>query len=511
MSFILNFQNGNQHPVRISEGLTENIGFTFLGEAGTKKTIEKFLTSDPEVIRERQMLFYDLLETEELVEFIGTLAEKIELIIQLESEKPSLRNRGTNESMFSSFRELLSFIECIDFILENEKGFRGKVKADGIHTLFDKAREIAGAEWYQSAKLYIEKMCEEIKDIQSVTIGINLDAQLGVLEAGIVSVNPKKFTTNTLLDKMFAKNISEKDYICIAPIAARELRNSGVSMQIFNGRLYAAMSEIVGKSLKKIKQYLYDNLSSNTYFLLDSYDELKFIATCAHYLLSMKAAGMPLCLPEISDHYKIEGLYNPNLVGTVPAVNIVKNDVSFDENGKIFILTGANSGGKSIYLRSVGIAQILFQLGLPIPARNADMEICSEIFSLFSSKVSDTHGGRFENECKGLLEFYKETTENSLILLDEMFASTSSFEGTIVAARVLKYFAQTGCKCIYTTHMHDLISEIEAINAEPNIKSRVDGLSAEMINRTATYKIKRCRESYYGYAEEICKKYGFDF
>ena len=164
-----------------------------------------------------------------------------------------------------------------------------------------------------------------------------------------------------------------------------------------------------------------------------------------------------------------------------------------------------------MYLRSVCIAQILFQLGLPIPARKADMKLCSEIFSLFSSKVSDIRGGRFENECKEFLAFYKEITEKSLILLDEMFSSTSSFEGTVIAARVLKYFAQVGCKCIYTTHMHDLIPEIEAINAEPNIKSRVDGLSAELINRTATYRIKRCRESYHGYAEEICKKYGFDF
>ena len=89
------------------------------------------------------------------------------------------------------------------------------------------------------------------KKFKAWTVGINLDAQLEVLEAGIVSVNPKKFTTNTLLDKMFAKNISEKDYICIAPIAARELRSSGVSMQIVNGHLYAAMSEIVGKSIKK--------------------------------------------------------------------------------------------------------------------------------------------------------------------------------------------------------------------------------------------------------------------
>ena len=134
MSFLLNSSSGNQHPVKISDGLIENIGFTFLGEAGTKKTIENFLTSDPYLIRYRQTFFHDLLETEELVEFISVLAEKIEPIIQLESEKMSLENRRTNENIFSSFRELLFFTECVD--LWNKKYGQNPVVAYIVNSLF---------------------------------------------------------------------------------------------------------------------------------------------------------------------------------------------------------------------------------------------------------------------------------------------------------------------------------------------------------------------------------------
>ena len=163
-------------------------------------------------------------------------------------------------------------------------------------------------------------------------------------------------------------------------------------------------------------------------------------------------------------------------------------------------------------MRQVALIVILAQAGFFVPADSADLCITDRVFTRVGAS-DDLHTGRstFMVEMSEVSYILNNATDRSLILLDEMFSSTSSFEGTVIAARVLKYFAQVGCKCIYTTHMHDLIPEIEAINAEPNIKSRVDGLSAELINRTATYRIKRCRESYHGYAEEICKKYGFDF
>lgn len=513
MSFILNpeFDDVSNSNIKISDTLIDNLNLGFMNKAGRFDIIAKYLTMNAEVISYRQQLFDDILKNGELLSFMECLLEKVEPLVHLKAMGRQMQISGDNEMLFSAFRELLFFTECIDFILEGEKKLRAKTTSAGIHLLFDRASEIAGEEWYQNAKLYIEKTCEEIKEIKSVTLGINLDVQLGVAEVGLVSINPQKFTTNTLLDKMFAKKITDKNYICIESVGARELKNAGVSLQIINNALYNAMSETVGKTLRKIRRSLYDQISRNTYFLLGIYDDLQFISMCMYYALSMQGAGMPLCIPKISGKYKIVGLYNPNLVGSMKSVKIVKNDASFDEQGKIFILTGANSGGKSVYLRSIGIAQVLFQLGLPVPAKEAEMQICNEIFSHFSAKVNDRSGGRFENECKSILQFYKEITENSLVLLDEMFSTTGASEGTIIATRVLKHFAKVGCKCVYTTHIHELTSKIDEINSQEDVKSKVDGLAVEMINGEYTYRINRCRESYSSYAEEVCKKYGLDF
>ena len=482
-----------------------------MGVAGKYDVICKYLTFDAEVIRYRQRLFGTLLSDSEMCLFMETLLEKTEAIMQLKAMEHERRNARDNETIFTEFRELLFFTEYIDYITENDEKFREKTKYTGLTVLFDNAADISKEEWFISAKEYIKKTCEAIKDIQSVTVGFNLDAQLGVAEAGIISLNSRKFTTNTLLDKMFSKKVADEKYICIEPLGVREMKNAGVSLQVVNTALYNAMGEIVGKSLKKVKNDIYDRLSRSVFFLLDTYEDMKFISMCLFYTVYMQSSGMPLCVPEISDEYKIESLYNPNLVGNMQNINIVRNDVSFDDNGKIFVLTGANSGGKTVYLRSVGIAQILFQVGLPIPASRAKMQICTEIFSHFASKVNDAKGGRFENECENILKFYKEITENSLVILDEMFLTTGSSEGTVIACRVLKHFAQVGCKCIYTTNMNELAGEIDKINENKDSKSKVDGLSAEVINGNYTYRVRRVKESYGSYAEEICRKYGFDF
>ena len=150
----------------------------------------------------------------------------------------------------------------------------------------------------------------------------------------------------------------------------------------------------------------------------------------------MQACGLSVCFPEISNEYFIHDLYNPNFAGNIPCHNIIKNDITFDRNGQIYLLTGANSGGKTAFLRSVGISQVLFQLGLPIPAKSAKMKIFKNIFSHFASKVKDETGGRFENECRSILNFYNNISEDTLLLLDEMFSTTSSFEGTIIAEHV---------------------------------------------------------------------------
>jgi DNA mismatch repair ATPase MutS len=107
------------------------------------------------------------------------------------------------------------------------------------------------------------------------------------------------------------------------------------------------------------------------------------------------------------------------------------------------------------------------------------------------------------------MDFYNDISSDTLLLLDEMFSTTSSFEGGIISTHVLKKLALSGCKCIYTTHLHELAYKADEINASADIKSRIDNLSAQVTDGICTYKILRKRDNYGSLADAICKKYGF--
>lgn len=149
------------------------------------------------------------------------------------------------------------------------------------------------------------------------------------------------------------------------------------------------LNEITKGSLKKIRGALYTQFIQASEFLLELSGEIEFICICNQYILSMMAKGLPLCFPKASECQHISGLYSAELATYKAKSEIVANDVYFDDDGKPFILAGANSGGKSVYLRSIGIAQVLFQLGLPITAVPQWIFLKSTAWSFYFE--SETH------------------------------------------------------------------------------------------------------------------------
>ena len=86
------------------------------------------------------------------------------------------------------------------------------------------------------------------------------------------------------------------------------------------------------------------------------------------YITELKNNGAPYCFADTSSgRYYVKDAYSPVLLMHLKYDRIVTNDIAFDKNGIfVHILTGANSGGKSVYIQTIGIVQILFQLGLCI-------------------------------------------------------------------------------------------------------------------------------------------------
>ncbi len=494
--------------VQAEETFFEDVRMDFLFSQKEKYLIKLFFTSDERIIKRRGALFYEIIKNPSLMSFFAELRESIDGMQELcKSANKISPSAEENETLYYSFCEFQFFTEAIELICRK----LADSENESLRALYEKAEEVRAQAWYDNAKSYITDMKGKLRGIKSVTIGVNLDAQLVPKEAGIIAVNADACATNSLFDKLFCEKAKDKSLICIAPLGIHEARVEEKALASLKLGLYRAINDIMRASLKKIRKILREEFVRAAEFLFDIADEVKFIDISNKYILSMQAKGVPLCLPTAGETHFAEGFYNPEIVLSNKKCDIVANDIFFDKNGKIFILTGANSGGKSVYLRSVGVAQVIFQLGLPLPAKKAEMTIFESLFSCFRGRIKDKVGGSLENECKMVASICEKVTERSLVLFDEVFSTTSSYDACLIAEKVIEHFARTGCAALYVTHIHELIEYAGCINENPGIKSKIDFLSAGYAGGNRSYKIIREKCNYGSAAMDIFKKYGMEF
>ena len=206
-------------------------------------------------------------------------------------------------------------------------------------------------------------------------------------------------------------------------------------------------------------------------------------------------------------------LYNPRVALAIDD-EIVTNDFAFDDEARIFVLTGPNRGGKSVITVAVGASQALCQLGLPVPATSARISVADGIFTHFPEGADDTiDKGRLGEECARLKEIFDAVTPDSMILLDESLSSTGAYEATYIASEILSGFAALRCRGIFSTHLHDLAAGIADVNARSLERGgiKIDTLVAGIEEGRRSFKIYRAKPDGKSYAKDIADKYGLSF
>ncbi|MGI6203153.1 MAG: MutS-related protein [Eubacteriales bacterium] len=193
-------------------------------------------------------------------------------------------------------------------------------------------------------------------------------------------------------------------------------------------------------------------------------DEAAALEAAAAYVNAMRAKRLPLCYPTLTcggpAHY--EELYDLYLCASYyDAGAVVPNDVDLSHGG--ILVTGANNTGKTVFLRSVGTAQLLAQAGLPVIARNAAVRMRSGVFSLYAAAEKEfTEGndaGRFEQEVRLVAEMLDVIKPGALVLLNELFQTTAYAEGAEGLCGILRYLRSepVGVDYIAVTHLTDLV------------------------------------------------------
>ncbi len=189
--------------------------------------------------------------------------------------------------------------------------------------------------------------------------------------------------------------------------------------------------------------------------------QIGFYVGCANLYRSLKHLNMQVSFPHLcreEGHVDIRNLYEISM-----ALTTLKNPVdnSFDDFCKLHIISGANQGGKSTFLRSVGIAQVMMQAGMFVPAGYYEGRLYDNILTHFSRREDSTmNSGRLDEEMKRMDRIVNLITPESLVLLNESFASTTEKEGSQIAENIIQAFYDSGVHVFSVTHLFAFASRM---------------------------------------------------
>ncbi len=481
-------------------------------------SLSDFFTVSPEVIRYRQDVFADIAEFPEIAE---TLSRVVPVLLDIGELRRLAAGTavGTAEtqSYLFSITEIELYTSCISILHDGFAPLADKVKSEAFKTLATRINELTESEYYRDLNEKLTALTQRVRDIKSITVGVNLDSQLRPVYAGVLSINSRPFKSGEVIDKILRLDFRRDDMTCIAPLTPFMKGQSENQQYAAAHAFYSAINDVFKSSIHSWRRVIQMYVLDNTDFLLRIMPEIEFVVKASRVIAALKKRGMTLCRPEIRPAgeriLQFYNLYNP-VVALRINDEIVKNDLVFDDDAMIYILTGPNRGGKSVITCALGQAVAFAMLGMPVPADSAIISPADGIYTHFPTGSEDTiDKGRLGEECARLKEIFDRVTPYSLVLLDETLSSTGAYEAAYIAAEVLTGFAVLGCRCLFSTHLHELASKVDEINKNSAREGgvKVDNLVAGINDGQRNFKIRRAMPDGRSYARDIASQYGLSY
>ena len=496
----------------ISEETVESLGLAELIRL-KNSSLCSYFTTDADVIRYRADIFGDVLSVPEIA---ATFVKVLPILSDIgELRRMSTSSERTTDAYLLSLSEIELYISTVEILRDGLLPVRDRVKSASLRSLCDYVKTIAESAYYTELNQKLGELTNRVRDIKSITIGVNLDSTLSAEKCGVLSINPKPFKSGDTIDKILRMSFANDEYTLIAPLSPfakgqNDNQRSAMSIAVSN-----AIADVFKASVRSWKKIVQSYVLDNTNFLMEVMPEIEFVICATRLMEALRDKGLPLCTPTLRPMeeraFCAKGLCNP-AVALAIAEPSVENDFSFDENGMIYILTGPNRGGKSVITCAVGLAAAFCQLGMLVPARAFTFSPASGIFTHFPTESGDTvDKGRLGEECARLNDIFARCDAHAIILLDESLSSTGAYEASYIASEVLLGFAKVGCRTLFSTHLHSLAARADELNAESAAFSgtKIDTLVAKIAeDGTRSFKILRDRPDGRSYARDIAEKYG---
>lgn len=519
-------------------------------ESGMIMDVISMMTADPAVAEYRQKVFYDILRFPKFRERMVELFDRFEFMRSFGSNRLKIDEKTGIWHLLRRLDELNDYIVCVEAMQECLSEI--PIESKGLRGLKSHIDELYRDANFGEMKADIAALKIDSSEVRSLTVGINVNEKFEATGMGLISINNKPFKKSGIVSS-FADAVSSKNKIRegtdwngdmhyrpleSAPdfddtITSLLMEKSRIASKITNDETIARiadgdvlanstfyLSHIAGKMLDNLIRKLRDTLSKYAdvviFSIAEIIPEFVYYIRFAEFIEKYKSLGYSFCEAKVTDkdgtYMEARGFYNLKLaISGVENKDIVTNDLDFDKEHTVYILTGANRGGKTTVTQAVGLMQVLAQGGIFVPARSLDYKPVDCIYTHFPADEDKTLDlGRLGEECVRFKESFRSCTKKSLCLLNESFSTTSFEEGYYIAKDSVKALLKKSVRTIYNTHMHKLGTDIGEFNLE-NPDAKAASLIVQSEGGDRSFRIKLAPPEGMSHARDIAEKYGVTY
>ncbi|MCQ9163942.1 hypothetical protein [Arthrobacter sp. STN4] len=407
-----------------------------------------------EQIRYRQAVFADCLAQPDVVREIYGLA--VQAIVEERSIFRGSFSLTHNSSapLSTSITRLEAFLPILQRLRALTDEHAGRFTSKGFTRFFDTLRRELDEDYFQEISQHLGYL--RLRD------GVLMSARLGTGGQGIDYVlrAPRpdnrlfRFRRVMLNRPTFSHTVPPRDQA--GGQALGRLRDRGVNLA----------ANALGQSTDHIHG-----------FFTALRTELGFYVGCLNLHDQLTAKGEPECLPDPhpagTSVWSAQALFDPCLSLRLPG-RVQGNDLRAD--GKpLLVITGANQGGKSTFLRSLGLAQLMMQAGMATPAESFAATVTTGVFTHCKREEDATMtSGKFDEELARMGTLVTAITPGALLLCNESFAATNEREASEIADGFIHAMNDIDVKIVFVTHLYTLAHRYHQQHADTTVFLRAE-------------------------------------